>query len=368
MLWSSFAMVASGKYTAQCLYHAVHSSKVALPRASRYGSTIMYANSGVKLTRISQETQSKEVDMSEDSPSHAQCLISYLYTMDYNQAFHHLDVEELSRELPNSDDNLTLSSSKEHPEVQELNWTWDIEMWKLADKYNVPRLMALSRSHILGGPDGNLAYALDFLPGFIGMVKALYTCGSSLAAERLRHDVFRRFSYVSSEVSKEPVLRRLAEEVPLFPCDLLKVLSDKHQKRRRKGPKEYASIARYLGVSPEQVKLAMQISDIEADGENDSESGDESVDGEATTDARDYNGHLLPRSILARRIYTALIEKPRSADGVAVQSLALQLRVSMFSVFEAAGALIDTGSIYKTVDDCTFAPLLWGDGEKKADC
>ena len=99
----------------------------------------------------------------------------------------------------------------------ELDWTWDMELWKTADKYRLPGLMALARKDILGigeslGTDEPLAD--DEMSGFAAMIRALYSCGPSNAVRRLRLKIVCEYREMASEIGQEPELRRLAEDCP----------------------------------------------------------------------------------------------------------------------------------------------------------
>ena len=266
--------------------------------------------------------------MSGDPPNQAKCLIAYLYTMTYNETFRDAEEEKARADHPNSTANLEVSTSSTQPQVQEIEWVWDVEMLKLADKYNLDRLMALARRDILGGADRKTPYALDHLPGFIAMVKALYGCGSSLAAERLRRDVFRHFNYVINYISKRPELRRLTEDVPAFACDMLEVVGDHARKKAKKN-----------------------------EGRGDETScSDESDSAQERREDRIARANRLGLDTLTKRMYFALAEEPRY-EGIQAGVLAGRFNVTSREIHQAADILDGHGLIYTTVDESTWSVL-----------
>ena len=139
----------------------------------------------------------------------------------------------------------------------ELDWTWDIELWKTADKYRLPGLMALARKDIMGigeSLETDEPLADDEMPGFAAMIRALYLCGPSNAARRLRLKIVREYREMASEIGQEPELRRLAEDVPEFVLDMLQCTTDQLTRKRRMKHSEYHRLAEKYRVSFNEIR------------------------------------------------------------------------------------------------------------------
>lgn len=165
--------------------------------------------------------------MSDDPPSHLDGFLYYLYTMNYPDQIHDEHVEGLRKQHPDNPENLECSGTKSSVVVLAADWTWDLQLWKIADKYSVPRLMALARKEMLEIDLGGSAwYALSQLPGFVAMMEMLGTTGSSVASTRLRKDLMQKYVRVVQHISREPLLQQLVIDNSDLACEFFQVAGD----------------------------------------------------------------------------------------------------------------------------------------------
>jgi hypothetical protein len=215
-----------------------------------------------------QESKSGQVDMNDDDPDLLRPFILYLYSLDYPDGYYERHIREVEEQFPSSQENLNYSKTEMSPEFLAAAWTWDLDIWKMADKYNVPRLMALARNELLGkGLRGDDWPALEELPGFVAMIRRLYTCGSSVAANRLRRDVLQKHHYVAPHLGEEPLLRQLLADVPDFAYEFPQAINEKLEEMQRKNKKMARKLPKKTAT--EQRTFA-QLLDEWTDSEDDS--------------------------------------------------------------------------------------------------
>jgi len=214
-----------------------------------------------------QESKTGQVDMSDDDPDLLRPFIHYLYSLDYPDGYYERHIREVEEQFLSGRENLKYSETEVSPEVLVEAWTWDLDIWKLADKYNVPRLMALARNELLGkGLRGVIWPALEELPGFVAMIRRLYTCGSSVAANRLRRDVLQKYHCVAPHLGEEPLLRQLLADVPDFAYEFPQAINEKLEEMQRKNKK----MARILPKTATERRIFAQHLDEWSDSEDDS--------------------------------------------------------------------------------------------------
>ena len=165
-------------------------------------------------------SDANEVQMDDDDPDAVEGLLYYLYMLEY----------------PNELGERSLSGGGIQPSDAYRYWNFDLLIYRIADKYNLPELVRLAQQSLLEkaksaqsrDEDGNQNIFSTYLDGFVALIDELYAPDKRLPKDikEIRDQVVTSTSKMVAQSSRDPRLSELIATVSEFALDLIEALSE----------------------------------------------------------------------------------------------------------------------------------------------
>lgn len=162
----------------------------------------------------SQEATQRRVNLSDDKPFAIEGLLTYIYTLEYPSSVLHTLLRAIMG------DGYLDAKAPRPTAAQVLLWTFDLEIFKVADKFGLVDLAKEAEDRLL---DNEVEISGEHI-GFVAFIRGVYNLGETKKMHALRQKVVRVYDKELCKALDEPLVVELVQHIPDLGIDAMKSL------------------------------------------------------------------------------------------------------------------------------------------------